>query len=170
VSLLREPPDATLGFVTVSVSSVQVASHPSPPATPPSSHSSTGVAGLRPDELEALRAYVSRHVDGPAAPAEPVPQSDRFRLAASMLTWTTATSEALLALAFLLPPGWALARRRDWLLLVFSLGTYVAIAPVEGFGWLLLALGAAQAEPTRTWITRAYVVVFMALIVSRGLR
>jgi hypothetical protein len=129
----------------------------------------TAIARLAPDELRALRTYVSQHTDGPAAAADPPPQPDRFRRTATLATWTVVALEALLALAFLVPPGWRLARRRDGLLLLFALGTYVAVAPVEGFGWLLLALGAAQADRTRAWVSPAYAAAFVALILSRGL-
>jgi hypothetical protein len=129
----------------------------------------TGIARLTPDELRALRAYVSQHADGPAVVAEPPRQPERFRRTAAIATWTTLAFEALIALAFLLPPGWGLARRRDVLLLLFALGTYVAVAPIEGFGWLLLALGAAQVDPTRAPVRPAYAAAFVALILSRGL-
>jgi hypothetical protein len=129
----------------------------------------TAIAGLTPAGLGALRAYVSQHVDGAALSAAPAPQPERLRRTATIITWTIVVLEAALALAFLVPPGCRIGRVRDALLLLFALGTYVVVAPVGGFGWLLLALGTAQAERTRTWAPTAYAAVFVALILSRGL-
>lgn len=82
--------------------------------------------------------------------------------AARVLAWGTLGIEALVALAFLAPARWpAVARLRAPLLLAFVLGTY-AMAPVIGFGWVLLILGLAQA-PDRGPIPVAYGVVFLLL-------
>lgn len=88
-------------------------------------------------------------------------------LAGAATVWVLAVESAL-ALAFaaaaaggragLLRP---LSRGRDGLLAVFALTTY-AVAPVTGFGWLLAAMGLAQAESART--RRGYAAVFGVLL------
>lgn len=82
--------------------------------------------------------------------------------AARALAWGTLAIEALVALAFLapLPPPWA-TRLRAPLLLAFVVGTY-AMAPVIGFGWVLLILGLVQA-PDRGPIPAVYGLLFLLL-------
>jgi hypothetical protein len=128
----------------------------------------TSVAGLSPDQLSALRAFVSQHVDGPALAGERPDQPERFRRTAAFATGWTVALEAGVAFAFLAPLGWRLSRWRDALLLLFTLTTYT-IAPVEGFGWLVLALGFSQVEAARGWMRPAYPAAFATLIVSREL-
>jgi hypothetical protein len=128
----------------------------------------TAIAGLSPDELSALRAFVSQHVDGPAVAGEHPGQPERFRRTAAVATGWTLAIEGGLALAFLSPLGWRLSRWRDALLLLFALTTY-PVAPVEGFGWLVLAQGFAQVEEGRSRVRAAYAVAFGALVVSRAM-
>ncbi|MEX2205719.1 MAG: hypothetical protein WEF50_05770 [Myxococcota bacterium] len=118
------------------------------------------VGGLDADELRERRELLARHADGVTAEALVVPaESARFRTVAWLATLGTFASEALLALAFLWPLGRGPSRLRDPLLIGFCGVTYL-VAPVSGFGWLLIALGVAQTEPER-WRTRvAYLVVF----------
>jgi len=82
--------------------------------------------------------------------------------AARALAWGTLAIEALVALAFLapLPPPWD-DRLRAPLLLAFVVGTY-AMAPVIGFGWVLLILGLVQA-PDRGPIPAAHGLLFLLL-------
>ncbi|HSR69623.1 MAG TPA: hypothetical protein VLU25_16955 [Acidobacteriota bacterium] len=85
---------------------------------------------------------------------------------AQVLTWLTIVMEGLLALAFLLPLPPSLAVWRHVLLLLFALGTY-SIAPVIGFGWVLMIMGLAQCEEEHKWLRLAYIVVFFVLITFR---
>ena len=78
---------------------------------------------------EALRVAVP---DGPGV----------RRLAAVMTGWTLGI-EAVVAACFLAPPEGRVGRARHVALLVFLFTTYV-LAPVLGFGWLLVTLGLAQ--------------------------
>jgi hypothetical protein len=39
-----------------------------------------------------------------------------------------------------------------------------AVAPVAGFGWLLLVMGAAQVESERRWLTTIYVAGFVLVL------
>jgi hypothetical protein len=52
---------------------------------------------------------------------------------------------------------------RHAMLLTFCVITY-AFAPVAGFGWLLLVMGAAQAEPRQRWLQRLYVIAFLVVL------
>ena len=122
--------------------------------------------GLDPQELVALRGFVSQHVDGPSVAVDPPAQPVRFRRIAAIATWWTVTVEAAVAIAFLCPAGWRVSKGRDGCLLAFALSAY-PVAPVAGFGWLLLAQGFAQAE--HGWARSAYVATFAGLIVSRGI-
>jgi hypothetical protein len=80
--------------------------------------------------------------------------------AAKLMVGWTVLVEALVPAAYLVPPRFRLARLASPLLLVFVVTTY-AIAPVLGFGYLLLALGAAV-EP-RFGMRLTYLAVFLAL-------
>ena len=62
---------------------------------------------------------------------------------ASVMTWWTLGIEGLLAAAFLAPDTRRTAIARNLLLLGFAATTYF-IAPVRGFGWMLMLLGLAQ--------------------------
>jgi hypothetical protein len=71
--------------------------------------------------------------------------SPRILLLAAAMTWWTVAIEGLLAAAFLAPDRPRFAMARNWLLLAFAATTYF-IAPVRGFGWMLMLLGIAQCE------------------------
>jgi hypothetical protein len=127
------------------------------------------LAGLDADELAAQRRFLAQHVDDElglveAGPPEPA----RLRAVALAATWATFAAELALALAFLWPPGRAPSRWRDPMLLGFAAVTY-AVAPVEGFGWLLLAMGLAQCDRVRAWLRGAYPAVFALLVLYREL-
>jgi len=81
------------------------------------------------------------------------------RRLAGWLTWLTLASEFGVALTFLWPLGRGPSRARHVALLAFAAGTY-SVATVRGFGWLLIALGIAQCEPSARGTRLAYLVVF----------
>jgi hypothetical protein len=125
--------------------------------------------GLDADELAAQRRFLVQHVDDAlGAPETGPPEPARLRAAALAATWALFAAEVALALAFLAPLGRALSRWRDPGLLAFSAATF-AVAPVEGFGWLLLALGLAQCDRARPWLRAAYPAVFALLVLYREL-
>jgi hypothetical protein len=125
-------------------------------------------AGLDWEQIDALRALVREHQDGLRVPQPgdpPVPA--RLLALAQGLSLSLVGLEAAVALCFLAPARWRVARARDALLLAFCAGVY-ALAPVESFGWLLLAMGVAQCEPERVGTRRAYAAVFAwVLLASR---
>lgn len=121
------------------------------------------VAGLGPDLLERAREALGQHVDGTIA-LVPVPALPaRFWLVARGLTLWTVGLEALVALAFLWPAPVAGAATRNALLLVFCISTF-AVAPVAGFGWLLVTLGLAQCRPERAATRAAYLGAFALIL------
>ena len=89
-------------------------------------------------------------------------------LLAQVATWWTVCLEATVALTFLWPgTGWV-ARQRHLVLAVFC-ATIYAVAPVVGFGWLLLVMGVAQCEPERTAVRSVYLGLFFVLLVYQAL-
>ena len=114
-------------------------------------------------DLERTRAWLEAPPGDAPADAAFV-ETRALRSAATVLTWATVLLEGAVALLFLAPPALGLARARDAALLLFCAGTY-AVAPVAGFGWLLLAMGVAQSEGPRTrWL---YLAAFALLVFHR---
>ncbi|HEX3035974.1 MAG TPA: hypothetical protein VHT73_12770 [Thermodesulfobacteriota bacterium] len=125
------------------------------------------VGGFSFDALEELRAFVRQHIDGQFFEMTGIPgQPERFLSVAKFATLWTVAIEALVAIAFLSPVGKGLSKLRDVLLIIFCIATY-AIAPVEGFGWLLIAMGIAQCEPERRIIRLLYLIVFFIILFYR---
>jgi hypothetical protein len=124
--------------------------------------------GLGVEQLDALRGFLRVHadLDPPALP--PPPQPGRFVAVAQAVTLWTLAIEAAIAVAFLWPRAGAVRRARDALLLCFCATTYT-IAGIESFGWLLLAMGAAQCERQRAATLGGYALVFALLLLSREL-
>lgn len=70
--------------------------------------------------------------------------TEQVRRLAGVMTWFTLVMEGILAVLFLVPR--ASARRaavRSVVLLIFLVAVY-PIAPVIGFGWILISMGLAQ--------------------------
>lgn len=127
------------------------------------------VLGIDFDRLDAARSLLE-------APPPPIPgaealagsgveRTEAFDRAASFATAWTLAIEAAVAAAFLLPTR-IVGRVRDATLLAFVITTY-ALATVEGFGWLLLAMGFAQCPADRLRTRRAYLVAYVLLLVYR---
>lgn len=123
------------------------------------------IAGIDRDTLETLRQYLEAHHDTPVSPLPPqaLPQS-LTNLALAATAWNLFINAAL-ALAFLWP-GDRLSNARHGLLLVYCAVTY-AIATVDGFGWLLLAMGSALCGADQRRLRAIYVVVFVLIIFYR---
>jgi len=88
----------------------------------------------------------------------------RLRAFASVATWGGLALESALALLFLLPGGGWRNPARHLALLCFCAVTY-AIAPVAGFGWLLLVMGLVLCEPRQRVLRGAYVAAFLLVLV-----
>jgi hypothetical protein len=122
--------------------------------------------GVDAEQLDALRAFLRTHADLAVAPAGPEIPGRLVQVAQLLTSWTLGI-ELAIALGFLWPRGRGPARWGDALLLVFCATTYPLIG-IEGFGWLLLAMGAAQCERDRVALRLGYLAVFGALVVSRN--
>jgi hypothetical protein len=114
------------------------------------------VGGLAPADLAANRDAVA---GGALESPFPLVEPPRFRALAAALTWGSALSESALAALFAAPLGSRLRWLRDAGLVVFCAVTY-AIAPVAGFGWLLLAMGFAQCPAGRPRLRLLYLAGF----------
>jgi hypothetical protein len=114
-------------------------------------------------DLERTRAWLEAW-PGEAPPGAAFVETAALRSAARLLTLATVLLEGAVAALFLAPPAFGLARARDAALLFFCAATY-AVAPVAGFGWLLLSMGVAQSEGRRTrWL---YLAVFALVVFHR---
>ncbi len=127
------------------------------------------VGGVSAEQLGALRAPLEQHVDfAPVGALTGVELPERFEWLAVGATAVTALLESAVAVAFLWPRAGGPAAWRDPLLLGFCAVTF-ALAPVAGFGWLLLAMGVAQCPDGRRGLRMLYVGVFALLILYGAL-
>lgn len=90
--------------------------------------------------------------------------TDSLRTLAVVVTWWTVLIEGLLALLFLLPTRFRLARYRDAALLFFAWTTYLA-APVKTFGWTLMTLGLAQCDSGARRTRICYLLTYPLLLI-----
>lgn len=123
-----------------------------------------------PGSASAHRAALDAWMD-PTTEPEPVTFTVGGAVAqlAPVLTWLTILLEAAVAVAFLAPLPQRWRWLRDATLLTFVASTYV-LAPVIGFGWLLLAMGVVQSDLSAKLRNRLYVAgfAFVALTLLRG--
>jgi hypothetical protein len=118
--------------------------------------------GLSKAELAANRKAVVPLPHGAELLDPPeVREPRRLRAFATLSTWGIVALEGLVAAMMLAPAR--TGRWRHLVLLAFCGITY-AFAPVAGFGWLLLVMGLAQVEARQVWISRLYVVTFLAVL------
>jgi len=125
-------------------------------------------AGVSPDWIEAQRVLLGQHADGAqslGAASGSAEWARVGRIARAGTFWTLGL-EALVALAFLWPPGRGLPKARDAALQVFCATTY-AVATVAGFGWLLVAMGVAQSDRPQGRARALYLAVFVLILFSR---
>ena len=122
------------------------------------------IGGLSDEELESNRRALAP-LPGGAALAEPlaVIEPPRLRALATVSTWGIVLLEAACAAAMMLGPQSRIAWLRHTLLLSFCVITY-AFAPVAGFGWLVLVMGAGGIAETAVWLRRAYVAAFLVVL------
>ena len=122
------------------------------------------IGGLSDQDLEANRRALAPLPDGAALAKPPaVIEPTRLRILATVSTWGIVLLEAGVAVMVFAPRRLVAAGLRHTFLLVFCLVTY-AFAPVAGFGWLLLVMGAAQTDERDVWPRRAYVAVFLVVL------
>ena len=116
------------------------------------------------DDLNYFRDYVKQHVDGNLVFAEVI----NFNLGcinkiAGFLTYYTIVLELLIALFFLIPKKISISKYRDYFLILFCISVY-SVATVEGFGWLLIAMGISQSDnkklPILLYILSFFIILF----------
>ncbi|BCS33085.1 hypothetical protein TBR22_A23110 [Luteitalea sp. TBR-22] len=119
--------------------------------------------GLTDAQLEENRAALAPLPAGAELLDPPILREPRrLRVLAAGLTWGGVGLEALLALVLWVPGR----RARPWqhaLLLIFCLVTY-AVAPVAGFGWLLLIMGLCLCRPDQHALRATYVATFFVVL------
>lgn len=117
--------------------------------------------------FENYALYEMLMTSGDPAVAVPVFDTPGVGWLAWGMTWWTLAIEGLVAVCFLAPTRWLLGRARHVVLLGFLFTTYV-LAPVTGFGWLLVVLGLAQAPlDEHRQLLPAYAAAFV-LVLVRG--
>ena len=122
------------------------------------------IGGLTADQLQANRKALEPLPHGAALLTPPaVVEPPRLRQLAALSTWGILVLETTVACLMLLPARRRVPILRHVMLLTFCLVTY-AFAPVAGFGWLLLVMGAAQTEPHERWLQRLYVIAFLIVL------
>ena len=129
------------------------------------------VTGLDRREIEGLRGALEFHRDSAAAPGIELALPARLVTVAAMATWWNLAINSALAVVFLWPwRSWPAPENADLarhlLLLVYCMVTY-AIATVDGFAWLLLAMGAAQCRIDQRRLRATYVGVFVLVLLYR---
>lgn len=90
------------------------------------------------------------------------PISSSFHLLVILSTWWKLLDQFAVACCFLAPVKSHLHKSRDFMLLIFCITAY-AVAPVPGFGWLLISMALAQSENS-TRIRIAYFAVFFLVL------
>ena len=122
------------------------------------------IGGLTRPELVANAKALSALPEGAEpleAPTlvEPLP----FRSLAAVSTYGILALETIVAAAVLLPLTARFVAIRHAMLLTFCLVTY-AMAPVAGFGWLLVVMGLAGTGGQRSPLTLAYLMMFVLIL------
>ena len=120
--------------------------------------------GLSREQMIQNRAFLEPLPQG-AELLTPPPfvEPPRLRAFAAAATWGGLVLEGLIALTCLVPVRGRLDVARHGLLLAFCVTTY-ALAPVAGFGWLIATMGLAQCRPHQQSLHRAYVAVFILIL------
>lgn len=118
------------------------------------------------NELLELHDYIKQHVDGSLIPSQIINfDLNCINKISGFLTYYTLIIEFLVALFFLLPRRIPISKYRDYILIVFCLTIY-SVATVEGFGWLLLAMGLAQSSNGKR-IALLYIFSYLIILLYR---
>lgn len=125
------------------------------------------VVGITPEQLEINREFLMNPLPAGLVPldASPYVEPKLLSPAVTLFVWATLIIESLLFAAFAAPSKPWVVRIRHISLLGFCVGTY-AIAPVPGFGWILLTLGVAQLTGSSK-MKIPYIMCFMLLLFYR---
>lgn len=127
------------------------------------------LGGVPTDASEEHRRALSEWAEPGLDPPEPVDLRSGALLPAisqAMAAWTISI-ESLVAILFLLPSRFSLSRWAEPVLIIFILSTYV-LAPVVGFGWVLILLAMASTTLPRPIAHVFYPLTFVALVPFTG--
>lgn len=107
------------------------------------------VCNINKDDLYDFRDYITQHVDGQLLHTIPI----QFNIGcvnkvSGFITYYTLLLELLVSIMFLFPRKLKLSIYRDYFLILFCISIY-SVATVEGFGWLLIAMGVCQSNNKR---------------------
>lgn len=117
-------------------------------------------------EMDSLTLFVEQHIDGelPARGLDIPSLPSKLHLVSEILTYWTVLIESAVAILFLIPARAGVSRLRDAFLILFCATTY-SVATVEGFGWLLIAMGVSQSGERREAVRYLYIAAFLLILV-----
>lgn len=117
-------------------------------------------------EMDSLILFVEQHIDGelPARGSDIPALPPKLHLVSEILTYWTVLIESAVAILFLIPSRIGVSRLRDAFLILFCVTTY-SVATVEGFGWLLIAMGVSQSGERREAVRYLYIAAFLLILV-----
>jgi hypothetical protein len=129
------------------------------------------VGGAETDDLKEnhkLRREIRRSFRKDAEPVDSVTLSSgpRIDLLATAITWWTIFIEGAIALLFLWPGDRLIAILRTMVILVFAATTYL-VAPVLGFGWMVIVMGFTQCPEQHKKLRASLLVVLGLLYIYR---
>ena len=133
-------------------------------------HFASWTSGLSLEQLADNRALreslVASHLTGPGLSNVQLHSTTGIPVLAQLLTWWTLGIEGLLATLFLSAAIFArrprLVLAANLALLFFAASTFT-VAPVRGFGGVLLLLGLAQCEPEQKACRYAFLAAFVVM-------
>jgi hypothetical protein len=131
-------------------------------------HFANWAGGLSWEQLAENRglreALLSGHLKGTALSEVQLHSTPRIATVSQLLTWWTLGIEACVAALFVAAAvfgnRWRLALAANVALLLFAATTYT-VAPVRGFGGVLMLMGLAQCEPDWKWSRYAFLAAFV---------
>ena len=126
------------------------------------------VGGLTLEEINSLRNIIEPLVYNSNSQSTSISIENlaQFNLVATFASYWNILINSIIAVAFLWRMDRGISKYRDLLLILYCVVTY-AVATVEGFGWLLIAMGISQCKPDRKTILLLYLVTFILILFYR---
>ena len=129
------------------------------------------VGGVEYDDLKENRSTREKFKKSFRKDAEPLESitlisNPRIDVMAIGMTWWTIMIEGLIALVCLWPGDRLIAKIRSMVVLVFAATTYL-LAPVLGFGWMVIVMGFAQCPEQYKKLRASFLIVLGLLYIYR---